>query len=292
MIGDPDSPIVQGSMRSAHEHNLPHQILDAAEVHRRFPVFTPATNEIALYEEIGGMVYPEAAIRAHVRGAIAAGAELHFEEPVISWEASPSDDRVRVTTAQGTYEAERLVIAAGAYAPALLEGAGLPLTVKRNILYWFKPTRDAELFAPERCPIYIWDPVERPSFYGFPIIDGSPAGVKVAFHNFGPLCAPETIDRQVYPEEIARMRAWLASRMPAIADGELTGTATCMYTLTPDEDFLIDAHPQHPQILICSPCSGHGYKFASVVGEIMADMAQKGVTAHPIGKFSAGRFVG
>jgi sarcosine oxidase len=80
--------------------------------------------------------------------------------------------------------------------------------------------------------------------------------------------------------------------MPAIADGELTGTATCMYTLTPDEDFLIDAHPQHPQILICSPCSGHGYKFASVVGEIMADMAQKGVTAHPIGKFSAGRFVG
>jgi sarcosine oxidase len=198
---------------------------------------------------------------------------------------------VRVTTASGTYEAERLVLAAGAYAPALLEGAGLPLTVKRNILYWFKPTRDAELFAPERCPIYIWDPVERPSFYGFPSIDSSPAGVKVAFHNFGPLCAPETIDRQVYPEEIARMRAWLASRIPAIADGELTGTATCMYTLTPDEDFLIDAHPQHPQVLICSPCSGHGYKFASVVGEIMADLAQKGATAQPIGKFSAGRFI-
>ncbi|MBX0329144.1 N-methyl-L-tryptophan oxidase [Oscillochloris sp. ZM17-4] len=292
MIGDPDSPVVAGSVASAREHGLPHQILDAAEIRRRHPIFTPAAGEIALYEEIGGMVYPEAAIRAHLRGAGAAGAALRFEEPAIAWEAAPSGDRVRVTTARGVYEAGRLLIAAGAYAPALLEGTGLPLTVQRNVLYWFTPARDAELFAPERCPVYIWDALDHPPFYGFPMIDADPTGVKVAFHSFGPRCTPETIDRSVHDDEVAHMRGWLAARIPALADGALGGTATCMYTLTPDHDFLMDRHPLHPQVIICSPCSGHGYKFASVVGEIMADLLAQGDTAHPIGKFCAGRFVG
>jgi len=197
-----------------------------------------------------------------------------------------------VRTERGVYEAERLVLAAGAYAPAMLETLGLPLTVKRNVLYWLMPSYGRELFRPERCPICIWEGAGHASFYSFPELPGSPQGVKAAFHNFGPLTTPERIDRSVHPDEVADMRAWLRERMPTIAGGELLATATCMYTLTPDMHFLIDRHPEHPQVLICSPCSGHGFKMATAVGEIMADLAQHGATAHPIGPFGVGRLRG
>lgn len=291
MMGDPQSKVVTGSIRSAQEHNLPHSILDAAEIRRRWPVFTPPPETIALYEEIGGLLFPERSIIAHLRGAEAAGAHLQFEEPVLNWEAAATGDRVRVTTTAGSYEAERLVIAAGAYAPALLAGSGLPFQVQRNVLYWFEPTGETAHFRPEHCPIYIWEPDEAASFYGFPLLPGDPYGVKVAFHNFGPYVTPETVDREVHADEVAAMRNWLAERMPSISAGRLVATKTCLYTLTPDKDFLIDRHPQHPQVLIASPCSGHGYKFASVVGEIMADLAEQGATRHPIAIFGADRLL-
>jgi sarcosine oxidase len=292
MLGAGESELVNGAARSAREHSLAHELLDAAAIRRRFPQFSVPDDAVGLYEAVGGVVHPEAAVAAHLRGAAAAGAELHFDEPALSWGAAPSGDRVRVTTGRGSYEAERLVIAAGAYAPALLHDLGLPLSVQRNVLYWFRPTVMPELFAPDRCPIYIWQPDDGSSMYGFPSLPGAPAGVKVAFHNYGPLTTPETIDRQVHGREVAAMRRWLAARMPALAAGELTATATCMYTLTPDQDFILDAHPRHPQVLLCSPCSGHGFKFASVVGEIMADLAERGATPHPIAPFHIARLLG
>ena len=292
MIGEGDATkIVRGATRSAIEHDLPHELLDGAEIRRRFPQFQTPDNAIGLYEQIGGVLYPEAAIAAQLRLAQAAGAELRFEQPALSWEASPSGDRVRVTTASGSYEAERLVIAAGAWAPELLRDLGLPLTVQRNVLYWLRPTHDQAHFQLDRCPICIWEGAGPSSFYSFPEISGTPQGVKLAFHNYGPLTTPETINREVHPHEVAEMRHWLAGRIPAVADGELLATATCMYTLTPDMNFLIDQHPAHPQVLICSPCSGHGFKLASVVGEIMADLAEHGATRHPIAPFNLARLV-
>src|SRR5262249_34161527 len=157
---------------------------EAADIRRRFPPLTPSPNIIALYERLGGVLYPEAAIKAYLRRAAARGATLRFEEPGLRWEAAPSDDRVRVTTARGSYEAARLVIAAGAWAPELLRELELPLSVKRNILYWFEPAGGREPFLPDRCPIYIWEAEDGSSFYGFPALSGSPGGVKVAFHNF------------------------------------------------------------------------------------------------------------
>lgn len=291
MIGEGDAiRIVRGATRSAQEHSLPHEILDGPAIRRRFPQFNVPDDAVGLYETIGGIVFPEAAIRAHLRGAEAAGATLRFEEPALSWEAAPSGDRVRVTTPGGTYEAERLVVAAGAYAPALLADAGLPLTVQRNVLYWFEISGRRALFSPERCPIFIWELPDGRSTYGFPELAGGTQGVKIAFHNYGPLVTPETIDRAVHPDEVAGIRAFTAERMPDIAGGALIATATCMYTLTPDQHFLLDAHPRHPQVLICSPCSGHGYKMASAVGEVMADLAEHGATRRPIAPFSAARF--
>jgi sarcosine oxidase len=290
MIGPPESRVVAGSIRSAQEHSLQHEILDAAEIRRRFPQLAPGPQIIALYERLGGVLYPEATIHAHLRLATAHGAMLRFEEPALAWEAAPSGDRVRVTTPRGNYEAARLVIAAGAWAPELLVELGLPLTVQRNVLYWFEPAGGREPFLPDRCPIYIWEAEDGSSFYGFPALPGSPAGVKVAFHNFGPYCTPATIDRQVHDPEIAHMRRWLAERIPALSRGAFVEAKTCMYTLTPDKDFVIGIHPHHPQLVIASPCSGHGYKFASVVGEILADLTIDGMTRQPIGPFTPERF--
>jgi sarcosine oxidase len=290
MIGEAGSKVVAGSIRSAREHSLQYDLLDAADIRRRFPPLTPSPNIIALYERLGGVLYPEAAIQAYLRRAAAHGAALRFEEPALSWEAAASGDRVRVTTARATYEAARLVIAAGAWAPELLRELGLPLTVKRNVLYWFEPEGGRDPFLPDRCPIYIWEAEDGSSFYGFPALSGSPAGVKVAFHNFGPLCTPETIDRQVYDHEVAHIRDWMAERIPALSRGEFLGARTCLYTLTPDMDFVIGLSPQHPQVVLASPCSGHGFKFASVVGEIVADLATTGATRQPIEPFSPQRF--
>lgn len=291
MLGQANSRVFSGSLRSANQHNLEFEILDAAEIHRRFPQFTPGPNVKALYEPRGGVLYPEASITAQLRLAAAHGATLRYEEPVMSWEAAPSGDRVRVTTARGSYEAARLVISAGVWAGRLLADLQLPLSAQRNVLYWFDPEGDHAPFQPDRCPIYIWEGEERMSFYGFPELPGTPHGVKVAFHNYGPECTPETIDREVHASEVQRIRDWMAERVPALAQGRLLGTSTCMYTLTPDQHFLLDLHPRHPQVVIGSPCSGHGFKFASVVGEILADLAIDGSTRHPIDMFAIRRFL-
>jgi sarcosine oxidase len=292
MIGPPDSPVVTGSVRSAQQHSLPYETLNAAEIRRRFPPFNPGPEVVALYETRAGVLDPEECIRAQLELAARHGAALHFEEPALAWEAAPSGDWVRVTTAQGAYEAARLVIAAGAWAPALLADLELPLAAERQVLYWFEPTGGAELFQPDRFPIWIWEVGPDLDLYGFPAQDGPPGGVKVAFYRTGDeeTCTPETIDRSVHPEEIGRMRSALAACMPSL-NGELRATLTCMYTNTPDQHFVIGPHPHHPQVVIASPCSGHGFKFASVIGEVLADLALDGATRHPIGLFDIERFV-
>ncbi|MFL5803221.1 MAG: N-methyl-L-tryptophan oxidase [Roseiflexaceae bacterium] len=291
MMGPPNSDVVAGAARSAREHSLPHEMLDAAEIRRRFPPFNPGPETVALYEPIDGVLEPEACIRAFLDCAARLGAEMRFEEPALSWQAAPSGDGVRVTTGHGVYEAARLVVAPGAWAPALLSELGLPLTVERQVLYWFEPLGGGEPFLPDRFPIYIWEVRPGIDLYGFPAQDGPPGGVKVAFYRLGDegACTPETIDRTVQPFEVERMRAALAECIPSL-NGELRATLTCMYTNTPDQHFVIGRHPRQPQVVVASPCSGHGFKFASVIGEILADLALDGATRHPIGLFDIGRF--
>lgn len=292
MLGLPSSSVVSGSTESARKYNLPHEILDAAEIRRRFPAFQPDDRTIALYETKAGFLRPEATVQAHLDRAAQLGAELHFEEPVLSWTVAPSGDRVEVMTARGRYEAGRLVIAPGAWAPRVLADLGLPLEVQRQVMYWFEPVSSPELFQPDRFPIFVW---ELPgssafsSFYGIPAHEGTHGAAKVAYHTAGKVCTPETIDRTVHEDEIARMRACVAEHLP-LMNGTLLNTATCMYTMTPDQHFVIATHPAHPQVAIASGFSGHGYKFASVTGEILADLALTGTTRHPISLFSPQRF--
>lgn len=286
MIGRAGNRTLEGSIRSANEYHLPHELLDAAEIRRRFPPFQVSDDFQGLYENKAGFLHPEQSVAAHLQLATALGAELHFEEPALDWQADP--DHIKVHTASGRYSAERLILAPGAWAPRLMADLRVNLTVERNILFWFEPVTNPEAFLPERFPIYIWETEPGVQIYGFPTQAGPPGGVKVALFHSGTVCTPETIDRQVHSHEVEHMRAMLAAHIPSL-NGPLLETATCMYTSTADEHFIVALHPQHTNVVVASPCSGHGYKFASVMGEILAELATEGHTRHPIGLFDPQR---
>ena len=288
MIGQPDSHTVAGSRRSAEQWGLPHELLDAAEIRRRFPTLTARDGEIALYEQNAGFVRPEATVAAHLQLATEAGAHLRFNEPVENWQALPGGAGVRVLTGGDAYTADRLVICPGAWAPRLLSDLGVPLAVERQVMYWFQPTGGVGPYLPDRHPIYIWEDAGL-QFYGFPAIDGPDGGAKVAFYRKGyTACTPESIDRTVYPEEIAAMADQLADCVPTLP-GTYLRAATCMYTTAPDEHFVIATHPEHAQVTVACGFSGHGFKFVPVVGEILADLATTGRTEHPIALFDPRR---
>lgn len=287
-IGPENGELVSGSVASADEHGLPYEMLDSSELKRRFPVFEPGPETVALFEKRAGFVRPERTVRAHLDRAAALGAELRFGEPVVSWEATGSG--VRVRTEGGVYEAGRLVVSAGAWAGELLSDLGLPLEVTRQILFWFRPLGGIQAFAPEKLPIWIYEPDDGNMFYSFPAVDGADTVKAAFFRADGTPTDPNTIDCKVHDDEVDFIRRYLGRHVPAM-DGELVGAKTCMYTNTPDQHFFVSAHPEHPQVLIAAGFSGHGYKFCSVIGEILADLALNGETRHPVGLFSPSRLI-
>jgi sarcosine oxidase len=290
MIGGPGTTYVEGSKESAEKYDLPYEILDSSELKERYPVFRPTPDTVALFEERAGFLRPEACVRAHLDRAASLRADLRFEEEILTWE--PTQSGVVVETTSGTYEAERLVVSAGAWAPKLLADLGLPLEVTRQILFWFEPQGGIESFLPDRFPIFIWEPEDGNSFYSIPAHDGPEGGVKVAFFRAdGRPADPETIDREVHDEEVEFIRSYIARYVPDL-DGEFLYAKTCMYTNTPDEHFVISTHPEYPQVAIAAGFSGHGYKFCSVVGEILADLITRGETDYPIDLFSPARLTG
>jgi sarcosine oxidase len=284
MIGPEPGVLVQGALASARAHALAHEVLDSRALRARYPAFTVADGIVAVWEPRAGVLFPESCVLAHLRGATRSGAVLQFEERVLAWTAH--DNRVEVKTEHGTYEAEHLIITAGPWAGAVLAQLGLPLAVERNVMYWFAP-REPGLFTPDRFPVYIYEYDPDAFIYGFPQVDRD--GVKVAHHHSGVFCTPDTINREVTEEETGRFRAILARTLPAL-DSPPLGAVTCMYTNTPDGHFIIDRHPYHPRVTIAAGFSGHGFKFAAVVGEILAELALYGHTRHPIGLFRLDRF--
>lgn len=284
--GLPDAVTVTGSRLASEQWDLPHEMLDATEVSRRFPTFTLPAGEIALYEPKAGFARPEATVAAQVALAQRAGADLHFGEPVLSWTSTPGG--VRVQTAAGSYEAARLVICPGAWAPQLLATLGVPITVERQVMYWFQPLEGVGPYGPGKQPIFIHEDADGSQVYGFPAIDGPEGGVKVAFFRRGAQCTPETIDRQVHEDEIEVMREHVARLLPALP-GRYLDAATCMYSNTPDQHFVVAQHPDHDNVTVACGFSGHGFKFVPVMGEVLADLATTGSTAHPIGLFDPRR---
>jgi sarcosine oxidase len=287
MVGHPDSLTVAGSRRSAEHWGLAHEMLSAAELRRRFPTMNPTPDEVALYEPKAGFVRPEETVAAHLSVASAAGADLHYHEPMVSWRGTV-DGGVLVETAAGSYTAGQLVIAPGAWAPQLLADLGVPFVIERQVQYWFEPTGGVTPYLPDRHPIYIWEDAAGSQVYGFPAIDGPDGGAKIAFFRRGIPTTPETIDREVHPDEIQAMAADAGRRFPTLP-GRFLRAKTCMYSNTPDEHFVIARHPGHEAVTVAAGFSGHGFKFVTVVGEILADLATTGTTAHPIALFDPRR---
>jgi sarcosine oxidase len=282
-IGTPESEFVSGARMSAQLHHLPYEELSNTEVAARFPGFRLPEGIVAIYEPNAGILDPEGCVFAHLDLAVRHGATIHHDEPARRWSAE--GDGVRVETDRGTYTAARLVITAGPWASAVLADLGLPLRVQRIVNVHFAPT-ESELFVPERCPVYLMQ-VPEGDYYGFPALPGE--GVKIGRHDIGEVCTPETIRRDIDPEEIAMLRDVLDRYLPGAA-GEVLRTLTCMYTNTPDRHFVLDRHPMHDTVVYGCGFSGHGFKFASAIGEVMADLAMDGATRHDIAFLSAARF--
>jgi sarcosine oxidase len=281
--GNPNGELVAGALESARRHQLEHEVLDASALRERYPLFEWLDGWQGVFERQAGWLAPERCIETHLRLAEESGATLRFDEPIESWESTRGG--IRVSTTTGTFDAKQLVIAAGAWESQLAPSLGSELSVERNVLFWFEPIAERDAFA--RLPIYIVDDTDR-VFYGFPYIEGQ--GVKVAGLHFGDKADPDTVDRTASAGDEERVRAWLRRRMP-FANGERRDAKVCMYTNTPDAHFIVDRLSGHPNVVVASACSGHGFKFSSVVGEILADLVLDGETRHPISFLSADRLV-
>ena len=279
--GRPDGTLVAGALASARQYGLEHEHLGTADLRERFPLFEWPDAWTGVFERQAGWLAPERSIEMHLALAERNGATLRFEEPIEAWEST--FEGIRVHTASGQYDAAHLVIAAGAWTARLEPSLASELSVERNVLWWFEPKAERDAFA--RLPVYIVDDTDR-IFYGFPYVEGQ--GVKVAGLHFGDRADPDTIDRSASPNDEERVRAWLRRRLP-LANGERRMAKVCMYTNTPDANFIIDFAPEDTNVVIASACSGHGFKFSSVVGEILADLTLDGETAHPIGFLAAER---
>ncbi len=278
------------TLRAARRYGIAHEMLDATQIRRRFPQFNVAADEIGYWEHDAGFLRPEACVEAQLQLAGRYGARLHTGERILGHEATATG--VRVRTDRGAYTADRLVLTLGPWLPDLLDPrSARRFKVMRQVLYWFAPRGSIAPFGLGRFPIFIWEPPgATQAIYGFPAIDGAHGGVKVSSGQYLASTTPDTIERRVDPQEIRWMYENLvAPCFPGLSDHCLR-TATCMYTVTPDFGFVIDTHPECGNVMIASPCSGHGFKHSAAIGEALAQWAVEGSSTIDLGGFAASRF--
>lgn len=285
-MGPPDGPFVNGVQRAVREHGLAHELLDAPTIMRRFPPFAVPEDTIGVLERQAGALMCERIVAGHARLAMAAGAELHGHAPVTA--VRPVADRVELETAVGPVVADRVLVAGGAWSARLLAELNLPLTVTRQTNGWFQPRRPGR-FTATSMPVWGLETGASGGFvYGFPTLPDRP-GVKLAHHVIGPPADPDTMDRGVTVAERADFAAVVARHLPDAA-GPVLSMNACLYTNSPDGDFIVGLHPRAERIAIAAGFSGHGFKFASVMGEALADLCVAGRTNLPIEFLSPSRF--
>lgn len=285
LIGPRDGTLVAGTRLSADRHRLDYEILSAEQIRAQYPALEPAEPIVGVWEPRAGILLPEKCVEAHLALAQRHGAEMHFDEPVTEWK--PDGGGVRLTTTAGQYHASQLVLAPGPWMRGFVPDLALPLSVERQVLYWYDPRESNELFELDRLPVFAWEYATDHLFYGFPNLG---SGVKVALHHHGQITEVDSIDREVDPGEAGGMNLVLQATMPKLT-GALLQTRVCMYTNTPDEHFVIDFHPDLRQVLIVSACSGHGFKFSAVLGEIVSALLIDGRSAFDLSPFRISRLL-
>jgi len=286
-LGPEDGMLVRGARASAEQFQVPHRVLSAAEVTRDFPGLIPLDHMVGVVEDRAGVLFPEQCIAAMLQVAERSGAELRRDEAVMAWEAT--GDGVIVQTTSGEYRAARLVIAGGAWMPQLVPELADTLTVLRQPIHWFVPASHPEEFSAARCPVTLWEYAPDRVFYTLPDFGD---GVKAAVHYEGQSVDPGRVNRQTSPDEDAQVADLLRRFMPH-ANGQLRESQVCLYTNTPDLHFIIDRHPAHAdRVVVVSACSGHGFKFATAVGEIVADLVAEVKPRFDLDMFRMSRFKG
>lgn len=278
------------TVAAAVKYNIPHRILSADDIRRQFPQFRVRDDELGYYEPGAGYLRPEACIEAQLQLARKYGATIHTNEKVLGFEISPNS--VLVTSARGEYAAKNLIVAAGAWLPQLLDQKyAAPFKVLRQTLFWFDVDGPITPFLQANCPIFIWE-LQGPTqaIYGFPAIDGANGGVKVATQQYEKTTTPETVDREVSGDEAGAVHAkYIAPYLPALSPRCVKAVA-CLYTVTPDAEFVIDFHPESDRVIIASPCSGHGFKHSAAIGEALGELAIEGRSRFDLSAFTMARF--
>jgi sarcosine oxidase len=284
-IGEETSEIIRGTRRAASKHGLLVESLSQREVKARYPTLELWKNEVALFEIDGGVLNPERAVRAHLKLAESNGAEMRFGVAMESWHATDKGFEIRLSDG-AQISASKLVLALGPWFQEALESLGVRIRVQRNIQAWFSPGTHA--YDAPGFPAFLVNRRGLPApLYGFPDFGD---GIKAAFHGFGELTDAKHVNREADPahdvEPIARaLEQWMPGATKTLREAK-----PCMYTLTPDENFVIDRHPDHANLILCGGFSGHGFKFAPVVGEIGAELALDGGSRHGIEFLSLRRF--
>ena len=277
------------TLAAAQHFSIPHEVLDAAEIRRRFPQFRVRDGEQGYFEPGAGFLRPEACIAAQLELAKRYGAEIRTGEHVRGFE--PLADGVLVHTARETIRAKKLILSAGPWLPQLIGPRyGAPFRILRQVLFWFG-VEDARTYAPEHCPVYIWE-LQGPeqAIYGFPAIDGPSGGIKIATAQYEKTTTPDAVDRNVSPAEFAAMHRLIAPFFAGLT-GQCIKAITCLYTQTPDSGFVISPHPDLDRVIIASPCSGHGFKHSAAIGELLAGMATGAPPSIDLSPFSLSRFL-
>ena len=279
--GPEDNIVFAGSLRSCQEHNLAYEVLTSKELSGRFPAYHFPDETMAVFQPDGGLLVPERCIEAHVRIAQQNGAELHTDEQVLNWEAT--GDGVRVATDRADYEASRLVICAGSWMSKLLPEMEILAVPERQTLIW-QEVSTPELYTPERFPVFNCA-VPEGRYYGFPEFNptGQTPGFKFGlYHHLEEVVDPDDMIRLEVGERDEQVLRRFSERYFPQGAGKTLLMKSCMFTNSPDEHFIIDTHPEYEQVVVAAGMSGHGFKFASVIGEILADLAQTGNTDHNI----------
>ncbi|HZO89416.1 MAG TPA: N-methyl-L-tryptophan oxidase [Chthonomonadaceae bacterium] len=286
-FGPETHPLVQSAAQALAENDVDHEILSAEACARRFPAFALRPEEIALYEPSMGYARASRCVRAAAQLARQHGAQILEERRVESIEAAPEGLRVR-TQAGETFTTDRLLLTAGPWTGPQLAKLGVqaPLVVTRQPYIHLQPARNAADFEPERFPP--WIDATAPITYGLPRLGDLP-GVKIGLHDGGQITTPETVDRRVREEDRAAVRRYAAARFPWLSP-EVVYEKVCLYTNTPDEDFIVDAVPGLPGAFVISGCSGHGFKFTPLLGQIAADLATGTPVPYELSRFRLARF--
>jgi sarcosine oxidase len=283
--GPADGDVIAGTLRSAREHGLAVERMTAGEAMRRWPAFTIPQDWQSVFEAEAGYLAVEACVRGHAEVAARHGAVIEADHDIRGWRVEGGS--VVVETSREIVTANRLVLCPGPWAADLLQLPAIPFTVLRKSLFWYSPSAGLSAADAASLPTFAFD-TPRGFFYGFPPLDAR--GLKLAEHTGGRVVTdPLHVDRAIDATEQATIEGWLADHLPGVGHAR-TAHEVCLYTMSPDHHFVVGLHPAHPQVAVAAGFSGHGFKFASVIGEVLADLALTGTTPHPVGFLAPLRF--